>query len=105
MANLITTVLLTLLLGALAVNGQEEIPLYKNEVPNSKSVDHIKEKILDSKNGVSRIANATNPALYAYFPEVINLSCHWHEGNVDSQGFPSESIREVSKPRAIDIIF
>lgn len=62
-------VFLTLLLSALVVQGQEEIPLYTNEIPNSKPGILINEKTLPSSDGLTRVANVINPVLYAYFPK------------------------------------
>lgn len=61
-------ILLILCINALIVQGQEEIPLYKNEIPKSKYSVDVNEKILPSNDGITRIANVVNPLLYAYFP-------------------------------------
>lgn len=56
-----------LVMGVLAVNGQEEMALYDKEVPNSKafSMDYVKTT---DDNGITRVTGVTTPTLTAYFP-------------------------------------
>ena len=69
MLSMRTTVLLTLIVSSLVAKAQEEIPLYENEIPNSRKSEKVSQHLLSSKDGITRIAGVTNPVLYAYFPE------------------------------------
>lgn len=47
--------------------GQQEIPLYEGEVPNSRRSD-IAEQTDRGADGILRVANVTEPTLIAYLP-------------------------------------
>lgn len=69
MADLRMIIVMTLMSSSLALQAQQEIPLYTSKVPNSKVAMDVMEKELPSDDGIIRIADVSNPVLYAYFPE------------------------------------
>jgi dienelactone hydrolase len=65
MKNAIIT--LSLLLTMFQAKAQQEMPLYPNEVPNSKPVQNTQKSETD-KNGILRISEVSVPSLTVYSP-------------------------------------
>lgn len=61
--------MIVLMMISLISEAQQKIDLYGGVIPNNKEKFDIKEHVLPADDGVVRVADVSEPAMYAYFPE------------------------------------